>query len=111
MENLQANIAQPVILPGDPAQLCPELLTTEEAIRYLRLDVDGPTKPKLTLRHYREKGLLQGIKVGRRLRYRRADLDRFLEELAESKRNRSPLWLPKEWPADINWSVGRNEIW
>ena len=69
------------ILPGDPPEVCPELLTADEAIRYLRLDVEGPQKPELTLRHYREKGLLRGTKVGRRMRYRRVELDRLLENL------------------------------
>lgn len=45
------------ILPGDPPRPCPELLTAEEAIRYLRLDVDAPKDPKDMLRYYREKGL------------------------------------------------------
>ncbi|MCP4250634.1 MAG: helix-turn-helix domain-containing protein [bacterium] len=62
---------------------CPELLTEDEAIRYLRLDMGGPEKPELTLRYYREKGLLRGTKVGRRLRYRRVELDRLLQELTE----------------------------
>jgi hypothetical protein len=60
---------------------CPEVLTEAEAIRYLRLDVDGPAKPHLTLRHYRERGLLCATRVGRRLRYRRVELDRMLERL------------------------------
>lgn len=72
------------ILPGDWPGLCPELLTEDEAIRYLRLDVDGPKKPKLTLRYYREKGLLRGTKVGRRMRYRRVELDRLLENLTRN---------------------------
>lgn len=75
------------ILPGDPPEPCPELLTAEEAIRYLRLDVDGPEKPELTLRHYREKGLLRGCRVGRWLRYRRVDLDAFLEALSKAGQN------------------------
>ena len=66
---------------------CPEVLTEEEAIRYLRLDVDGPAKPELTLRHYREKGLLRATKVGRRLRYRRVELDHMLEKLTSQNRN------------------------
>ncbi len=78
---------QAAILPGDPPRLCPELLTKDEAIRYLRLDEDGPAKPELTLRHYREKGLLLGTKVGRHLRYRRIELDRFLAKKTDSDRN------------------------
>ena len=62
---------------------CPELLTETEAIRYLRLDPDGPSKPALTLRYYREKGLLRGTRVGRRIRYRREELDRLLERLTD----------------------------
>ena len=60
---------------------CPELLTETEAIRYLRLDIEGPAKPMLTLRYYREKGLLKATQVGRKLRYRRIELDRFLENV------------------------------
>ncbi len=74
---------QTVILPGDPPEPCPELLTLDEAIRYLRLDVEGgPERPDLTLRRYRDLGLLHGIRVGRRIRYRRVDLDEFLAEKA-----------------------------
>ena len=69
------------IIPGDPPEPAPELLTAAEAVRYLRLDVDGPRKPELTLRHYREKGLLRATQVGRNLRYRRVELDRLLENL------------------------------
>ena len=71
------------ILPGEQPQPCPELLTAAEAIRYLRLDVDGPAKPELTLRHYRERGLLRGTRVGKRLRYRRVELDRLMENLTK----------------------------
>lgn len=64
---------------------CPDLLTEEEAIRYLRLDIDGPAKPTLTLRYYREKGMLKATRVGRRLRYRRIELDRLLEQLTSAE--------------------------
>lgn len=77
--NLQ--ILAPVILPGTPPAPCPELLTEDEAIRYLRLDIEGSEKPSLTLRYYREKGLLRATRVGRRLRYRRTELDHLLEKL------------------------------
>lgn len=66
-------------------QPCPELLTEEEAIRYLRLDVNGSKKPGTTLRYYREKRLLQATRVGRRLRYRRLELDRLLERLTADR--------------------------
>ena len=75
------------ILPGDPSQLCPELLTKDEAVRYLRLDVDGPKNPVETLRHYREKGLLHGTQVGKRLLYRRVELERFLDKQTKNASN------------------------
>ena len=75
------------ILPGDPPVPCPELLTEEEVIRYLRLDVDGPKRPEVTLRRYREIGLLRGVKIGRMLRYRRVDIEEFLEKKVNASNN------------------------
>ena len=59
------------------------LLTEEEVIALLRLNIDGPNRPAKTLAYYRAKGLLRGTRVGRRLRYRIDDVTRFLAELAE----------------------------
>jgi hypothetical protein len=67
----------PAILPGSPPEPCPELLTEEEAIRYLRLEEDR--NPARSLRYYRERGLLRGTLVGRHLLYRRIEIERFLE--------------------------------
>ena len=61
-----------VVLPGNPAQPCPELLTEEEAVRYLRLDTINIGNPSETLRQ-----------VSKRVMYRRVELDRFLERLTE----------------------------
>ena len=58
-----------VLLPGNPPEPCPELLTAAEAVRYLRLDVEGPKNPVDTLRYFREKGLLTGVRVGRHMRF------------------------------------------
>jgi len=71
-------VLAPAILPGNPPEPCPELLTTEEAIRYLRLDVGGTQRPDLTLRRYRELGLLRATRIGRRILYRRVELEAFL---------------------------------
>ncbi len=60
---------------------CPELLTKSEAIRYLRLDIDGPAKPENTLRYYREKKKLKGTKIGKKLLYSRKALDEFMEKM------------------------------
>lgn len=72
-----------VVLPGDPPEPCPELLTESEAIRYLRLDTVNIANPGDTLTRYREMGLLRATQVSKRLFYRRIELDRFLERLTD----------------------------
>lgn len=68
----------PLFMPdGRPA---PSVMTEAEAIRLLRIDVDGPKKPELTLRHYREKGKLKARRIGRHLRYTGKEIMKFLEE-------------------------------
>lgn len=62
---------------------CPELLTEAEAIRYLRLDIDGPARPENTLRYYREKKKLKGTQIGKRIFYTRKALDEFLEKMTK----------------------------
>ena len=73
------------ILPGQDgtARPCPELLTEREAVQFLRLDVEGPDNPAKTLQYYRERGLLRGTRVGKRLRYQRKELLSFLDKLTE----------------------------
>lgn len=63
---------------------CPELLTEEEAIRFLRLDGIDIEDPTNTLRYYRKKGLLRATQVGKCIRYRRIELENFLERLTET---------------------------
>ena len=60
---------------------CPELLTEAEAIRFLRLDIDGPERPELTLRYYRQKGKLKGTRLGKHIRYTRKALMEFMEKM------------------------------
>ena len=76
------------VLPGVPPQPCPELLTEDEAIRYLRLDtITGLRNPSETLARYRAQGMLRGTQVSKRVFYRRVELDRFLERVtAENPR-------------------------
>lgn len=61
----------------------PDLLTESEAIILLRLDTDGPKYPEQTLQYYREEGLLQATRVGKRLRYTKKELLALLERLTE----------------------------
>ena len=59
----------------------PDLLTEQEAICFLRLDIDGPAKPELTLKYYRDEGLLVPTRVGKRNRYLKTELLKFLDTL------------------------------
>ena len=72
------------IMPdGQPA---PTVMTPGEVIAFLRLDQTGIKDPSLSLRYYREKGLLRGVKIGLKLRYRLTDLLDFLDRLAGETR-------------------------
>ena len=61
----------------------PDVLTAQEAITFLRLDIDGPKHPEQTLQYYRQEGLLRATKVGKRLRYTKTELLQLLERLTE----------------------------
>jgi hypothetical protein len=74
----------PAILPGDPPVPCPELLTEAEAVRYLRLDEIRTKDAAGALRYYRKKGLLRATQIGKRIRYRRIELERFLKRVTDS---------------------------
>ena len=68
-----------------PAEPCPDLLTEQEAIQYLRLDtIAGLKRPGETLARYRASGMLRGTQVSKAVFYRRIELDRFLETLTEN---------------------------
>ncbi len=73
-------------VPASGPPLGSPLLTEQEAIRYLRLDVDGPRDPRSTLRYYRQRHKLRGARCGRRLRYPRSELDRLIERLLEGEK-------------------------
>ena len=75
--------AQGNVVDTVPPQPCPELLTAEEAIVYLRLDETGVADPERTLKYYREKRRLRATQVGRQIRYRRVELDRLLDRLTD----------------------------
>lgn len=59
-----------------------ELLTPVEAAQYLRLDETGAHTPESavrTLNYWRDKGELKATRYARRVWYRKAELDRFVE--------------------------------
>jgi hypothetical protein len=71
------------VIPGNPPQPCPDVLTEAEAIKYLRLDEIEIENAADTLRYYRKKGLLHATQIGKCIRYRRVELERFLDKLTE----------------------------
>ncbi len=71
-------------LPGDSPQPCPEVMTEGEVIRYLRLDLIGIKDPSETLAYYRKRGLLRGTQIGKCVRYRRVEIERFLDEITNA---------------------------
>lgn len=64
-------------------QLMSPVLTEEEAIAWLRLDVDGPRNPRGTLKFYRQRKLLRAVRIGRQWRYTLSELNAFLERLLQ----------------------------
>ena len=62
---------------------CPEVLTEDEAVRYLRLDLVGHKSPATTLRYYREKKKLKATRISKKLFYTRKSLNEFLEEMTK----------------------------
>jgi hypothetical protein len=80
-----SELLSPAVLPDGNGGFtpCPELLTEEDTIRFLRLDSIGVENPANTLRYYRKKGLLRATQVGKCIRYRRIELERLLDRLTE----------------------------
>jgi hypothetical protein len=58
--------------------LCPDLLTEQEAVRYLRLDCIKIEHPELTIRRYRAGGRLRGVQISKAVLYPVSELRRFI---------------------------------
>ena len=67
----------------EPPVPCPELLTADEAVRFMRLD--DLKNPEDVLYGLRKDGLLRGTQMGRNIRYLRSELMHCLELLTEEK--------------------------
>lgn len=78
-------VIAPAVLPDGNGSFtpCPELLTEEEAIRFLRLDTVNIKNPTATLERYRKDGLLRGVQISKKIFYKRTELERFVERLME----------------------------
>jgi hypothetical protein len=75
-ENINNFIGTNYFPDGTPV---PDVLTEEEAIKFLRLD-EGETKhPEASLEYYRLKGLLKPTRIGKSLRYLKSELFNFIE--------------------------------
>jgi len=61
---------------GRPA---PAVLTAEETAAMLRLEGGSSGR---TLKYYRDEGQLKGIRLGRKVRYRLVDVQKFLAQKA-----------------------------
>ena len=71
----------PVYMPdGTPA---PEVMTQQEACRFLRLDEADLKNPASTLQYYRDKGYLTGVRIGKTIRYTKEDLLNFLRNQSQ----------------------------
>ena len=73
----------PHYFPGVPAVPVPDILTEDEAIRFLRLDQTNTQDPHLTLARYRKRGLLRGTQISRNIRYLREELIEFARRQTE----------------------------
>jgi hypothetical protein len=64
-------------------QPVPDLMTENEAITFLRLNEDGPDDPSRSLKYYRDRGLLHGTRIGKKVRYSKKSLLNFIDEMTQ----------------------------
>ena len=73
----------PVYMPdGTPA---PYVLTSAEAIKFLRIDTNGTKFPEATLDYYQTAGLLCPITIGKSRKYPLPELLKFIDRLSQAK--------------------------
>lgn len=65
----------------------PYVLTTEEAIKFLRIDTNGTKNPEATLQHYINEGLLAPVTIGKCRKYPLPELLKFIDRLSQLKQN------------------------
>jgi hypothetical protein len=69
--------------------IMPELLNEQEALIFLRLEKEN--NPERTLKYYRDKGQLRGLKIGTNFLYPKRELLKFIEVATEwFNRNKNP---------------------
>ena len=82
MESSNERLNLPILFFPNGTRV-PLVLTSQEVIHLLRLDVDGPKTPDKTLEYYRERKLLRGIKIGQNLRYYLPDVLAFIAQQSD----------------------------
>ena len=76
MNNKEISVGVSYFADGN---VVPELLTEDEAIKFLRLDDGATKKPSVTLQYYRNEGSLRATQVGKKMRYLKSELINFLK--------------------------------
>jgi len=74
----------PVCYFPDTGQPVPAVLTVEDLVRFLRLDLVGVKHPERTIERYRKMGHLRGVQVGKRIVYYLVDVLAFIERQREA---------------------------
>ena len=88
MESENAVFVHPYTHYMPNGKIMPELLTEQEAIVFLRLETEKT--PSRTLKYYRDKNQLRGVKIGTNFLYPKSELLRFIEIATEwFNRNKS----------------------
>lgn len=64
-------------------QPTPDLLTADEAVRYLRLDLVKTRDPKKSLEYYRKQGTLKAVQVGKPVLFPLKELQIFVKNQME----------------------------
>lgn len=77
MKNDNAVFIQPNVHYMPDGKMMPELLTEQEAILFLRLETENDSSR--TLKYYRDKGRLRGVKIGTNFLYPKQELLNFIE--------------------------------
>ena len=80
MDNQETPYCQLYMPDGKPVPL---VLDDVDLIKLLRLEKHNIENARWTLKYYRDKGLLKGVRLGKRIRYTRDEVLKFLEKQTE----------------------------
>lgn len=78
------------IIPGPTLCVAPDMLTTDEAVRYMRLDRDGAKSPERSLQRYCRDFAVQTMKVGHGVLYPLSELKKLKREIWKTQHPKTP---------------------